>query len=111
MERKRICILKTDLNFYKNNLKKMLTFSLQVGIIKIYRKLRHEKTNCDDGEKDFRIPKESMCFAESMRYSVNAMITLEQMSRKVLRVDDSGCLRYRARAPGGLNRGGTGPVK
>jgi len=53
----------------------MLTFSLYVGIIKIYRKLRHMKTNCDDGEKDFRISKESMHPAESMRYSVNEMIT------------------------------------
>jgi len=69
------------------------------------------KTNCDDGEKDFRISKESMHFAESMRYSVNEMITLEQMIRKGFRVDDSGCPRYRAMARGGLNRGGNNSVK
>jgi hypothetical protein len=72
--------------------------------------------NCDvkkikgyDGEKDFRIPKESVHLAESMRYSANEMITPEQMNRKGFRVDDSGCLRYRDRVQCGPKRDGAIP--
>ncbi|GEM_PF-3049331 len=71
----------------------------------------YDMQKCDDGEKDFRISKESMRSAESMRYSVNEMITPEQMNRKGFRVDDSGCPRDRARARGGPNRGGKDSVK
>lgn len=84
----------------------MLTLGIDVGIIKIYRKLRHKKTNGYDGEKDFRIPKESMHFAESMRYSANEMITPEQMNRKNSLVDDSGFPRYRDRVQCGPKRDG-----
>ncbi len=67
------------------------------------------KTNGYDGEKDFRIPKESVHFAESMRYSANEMITPEQMNRKDSRVDDSGFPRYRDRVQCGLKRDGAIP--